>query len=118
MIRSNVPLPLLFRIRLRANWVARRAQSKLSFYRQQHGGSVAGKLVWSKKTSGHHPGAECSMQLWSDFVDHYDRFIGALCSAAKNGCSTGVERGYSIARRRFAHHYCEAAPRVLPYLDA
>jgi hypothetical protein len=116
MIRSNVPMPLLFRLRMRANWVARRAQSGLTSYRQR-GGFEAERAIWTKKVGGRQA-AECSPALWSEFVDQYEKFTGALCSAAKDGCTAVVEREYASARRWFGHYYPVVATRVRPFLDA
>lgn len=106
-------MPLLFRLRMRANLVARRAQSSLT--RRQRSGIENEKAIWTK-ASGHRADA-CLPETWSNFVDHYERFTAALCSAAKDGCNSKVEREFSIAKRWFARNYRSVAARVRPYLD-
>lgn len=117
MIRSNVPMPLLFRLRMRANWVARRAQSGLISHRQRSG-VEAERAIWARKVAGRSKTAECTPALWTEFVDHYERFTGALCGAAKDGCTVAREHEYASARRWFTRHYASAAPRLRPYLEA
>ncbi len=116
MIRSNVPLPLLFRLRLRANWVARRAQSRLYSTYRQRGGSDLSKAVWVKNAARRGL-ADCSPQLWTEFVDQYEQFTAVLCSAARNGCTPGTEREYAAVRKWFTSRYAAVAHRVRPYLD-
>lgn len=117
MIRSNVPMPLLFRLRMRANLAARRAQAGLSSHRKR-GGVEAERAIWSKKAIGGVIAAECSPALWCEFVDQYERFTGALCSAAKDGCTSAVEREFAIARRWFVRHYPVVATRIRSHMNA
>jgi hypothetical protein len=50
-------------------------------------------------------------------VGHYERFTDALCSGAKDGCTSSVERDYATAKRWFERHYAVVATRIRPYLD-
>ena len=56
-------------------------------------------------------------QLWTDFVDQYERFTGVLCAAAQWGCDAGRESEYAQLRRWFVANYYRLAARVRPYLD-
>jgi len=115
MIRSNVPMPLLFRLRMRASLVARRAQAGL-VSRRQRSGVEDERAIWTK-SAGQHAEA-CSAETWSDFIEHYERFTGALCCAAMDGSNSRVEREFAAAKRWFDKHYGVIASRVRPYLDA
>jgi len=114
MIRSNVPMPLLFRLHMRAKFVARRAQSSL-LSRHQRDGIKDERAIWAKGSGGRHQ--DCSPELWADFIDHYERFTDALACGAKDGCSLRVEREFTTAKRWFDKHYRSVAARVRPYLD-
>jgi hypothetical protein len=117
MIRSNVPLPLLYRLRLRASWVARRAGARLS-YGHQRGSSETERAVWARKGTVRRGTLGYSPQIWSEFVEEYERFTSALCCAAKSGPTAEVERDYAKARRWCARNYALIAHRIRPYLDA
>lgn len=140
MIRSNVPMPLLFRLRLRAKLIARRAQAGLLAHRGRGGEDE--RAMWTGRVTGidvdqdrERPGGvspahgahapnlrrvgteKFSREMWTEFIDRYERFISALCSAAKDGCSAKVEREYAGAQWWFATHYKSVAPWIGPYLD-
>jgi len=115
MIRSNVPMPLLFRLRMRASLVARRAQSGL-LSRRQRGGVEDERAIWTKGAG--RQVEPCSPEIWSDFIEHYERFTGALCCAAMDGSNSRVEREFAVAKRWFDKHYGSIAARVRPFLDA
>lgn len=115
MIRSNVPMPLLYRLRMRASLVARRAQSGV-LSRRQRGGVEDERAIWTKAAGRHVE--PCSPEVWSDFIEHYERFTGALCCAAMDGSNSRVEREFAVAKRWFDKHYGAIASRVRPFLDA
>jgi len=124
MIRSNVPMPLLFRLHMRAKLLAGRGQTGLTSHKKRSG-FEAERAIWANKTfrtsagnAGTTVATECTPALWSEFVDQYESFTGALCTAAKDGCTTAVEREFAIARRWFARFYPVVAIRFRPFLDA
>jgi hypothetical protein len=115
MIRSNVPMPLLFRLRMRANLVARRAQAGILAHRWRSG-VEAERAIWSGQGERRR-NEKRPPEMWAEFIDRYERFTNALCSAAKDGCNDVIEQEYAGARWWFATHYRKVAPRVRPYLD-
>ncbi len=114
MVRSNTPLPFMFRLKNQASGVCRKAVlskspttaliAPLSFERRR---KASGVLA-----------ATNVKQLWSSFVDRYEQFTDVLCGAAKNGCTRQLESEYSLLRRWFLEHYYRVAPRLRPYLEA
>lgn len=96
MIRSNLPLPFLYRLRLRAGAAARRAAA--APYRRPQGGE--------------------DVQAWLRFVDHYERFTEVLCAAAKNGCDARKENEYAQMRFWFMGNYSRTAARIRLALEA
>ncbi len=118
MIRSNLPLPFLYRVRLQAGSAARRAQSSLVSYRQTRDASSHGRPVNARQMGARRAGVGDAGQLWMDFVDQYERFTGVLCAAAQWGCDADRESEYAQMRRWFVANYYRLAARVRPYLDA
>ena len=117
MIRSNLPLPFLYRFRLQAGSAARRAQSTLVNYRRAQDGSTTGRSVNARQMAARRAAAGDAGQLWADFVDQYERFTGVLCAAAQWGCNADRESEYAQMRRWFVANYYRLAARVRPYLD-
>ncbi len=105
MIRSNLPLPFLYRLRLRAGDAARRAASSPVKYRQARPAA--------RRSAG---GA--AAQVWLHFVDQYELFTEVLCAAAKNGCDSRKETEYARMRCWFMGNYYRTAARVRPELEA
>ena len=103
MIRSNLPIPFLYRLRLNANAAARRAAAPARNVRQ---------------AAARRPAAGSAGQLWQDFIDRYEAFTGVLCAAAKSGCDAGREAEYALLRRWFVANYYRLAGRLRPALDA
>ncbi len=102
MIRSNLPLPFLYRLRLRAGNAARRVPAPPAYRpapRRAAGGSAAA-------------------QVWLHFVDQYELFTEILCAAAKNGCDSRKETEYARMRCWFMGNYYRTAGRVRPALEA
>ena len=100
MIRSNLPLPFLYRLRLRAGDAARRAAAapcRRSVVRRPAGGE--------------------GEQAWLRFVDHYERFTEVLCAAAKDGCDSRKENEYAQMRFWFMGNYYRTAARIRPVLE-
>ena len=114
MIRSNLPLPFLYRLRLQAGAAARRAMAPVN-YRQRAAASPA-------RPSGARPaarrGGSDAAQVWLHFIDQYELFTEVLCAAAKNGCDSRKESEYAQMRRWFVANYYRTAARVRPYLEA
>jgi hypothetical protein len=117
MIRSNVPVPLLFRLRMRANFMARRAQSRLYSNYRQRSGSDSSKLSLANQVVGRRAMPECSPQLWSEFMEQYERFTSALCCAAQYGCNAATEGEYTAVRGWMGSRYAVIARQVRPHLD-
>ena len=105
MIRSNLPLPFLYRLRLRVGDAARRAASSPVNYRQ------------ARPTPRRGAGSEAA-QVWLHFVDQYERFTSVLCAAAKDGCDSRNESEYARMRCWFLGNYYRTAARVRPSLEA
>ncbi len=117
MIRSNLPLPFLYRMRLQAGSAARRAQSSLVNYREARDGGGSGRPVNARQLAAKRGVAGDANQLWLDFVDQYERFTGILCAAAQYGCDVAKESEYAQMRRWFVANYYRIAARVRPALD-
>ncbi len=105
MIRSNLPLPFLYRLRLNAGAAARRAAAPAS-----------ARNV--RQAAARRPAAGSAGQLWQDFIDRYESFTGVLCAAAKSGCDAARESEYALLRRWFVGNYYRIAGRLRPALDA
>ena len=105
MIRSNLPLPFLYRLRLRAGAAARSAVSSPVNLRQA-------------RSAARRPAASNAAQVWLHFIDQYERFTEVLCAAAKNGCDSRKETEYAQMRCWFVGNYYRTAARVRPELEA
>ncbi len=105
MIRSNLPLPFLYRLRLRAGDAARRAAAPPATYRP------ARSAV--RRTALGSPQA----QAWLQFIGQYELFTEVLCAAAKNGCDSRKETEYARMRCWFVANYYRTAARVRPALE-
>jgi hypothetical protein len=114
MIRTNLPLPFLYRIRLRALLAARRFHPKHKNTGRMNETNGPLNLRAFKARAGN----DGTDRLWSDFVDRYELFTEILCSAARNGCDAGKESQYAQLRFWFAANYYRVATRLKPYLDA
>lgn len=115
MIRSNLPLPFLYRLRLQAGSAARRAGSSISY---RSGGDTTGRPANTRQAAARRTGsATDAAQLWEDFVEQYERFMGVLCAAAQYGCDPARESEYAQMRRWFVGNYYRIAARVRPYLE-
>lgn len=114
MIRSNLPIPFLYRLRLRASSAARRAQSSLVQYRQPRGVETHGHLrpLAARRTAGSDAAA-----FWAEFIDQYERFTDVLCAAAKTGCDGRTESEYAQVRCWLVANYYRIAARLRPYLE-
>ena len=113
MIRSNLPLPFLYRLRLQAGSAARRAGMKYRNASQSDGRPINARQAAAKRIGS----ATDTVQLWTDFVEQYERFTGILCSAAQYGCTAAKESEYAQMRHWFVANYYRIAARVRPYLD-
>ncbi|MGI4789574.1 MAG: hypothetical protein ACRYFS_12070 [Janthinobacterium lividum] len=105
MIRSNLPLPFLYRLRLRAGAAAQRAASSPVTHRQSRAGV-------------RRPVTSDASQVWLHFIDQYELFTEVLCAAAKNGCDSRKETEYAQMRCWFVGNYYRTSSRVRPYLEA
>ena len=104
MIRSNLPLPFLYRLRLRATDAARRATSAPVSHRQA-------------RPAARRTGGGEAAQVWLHFIDQYELFTEILCAAAKNGCDPRKETEYARMRCWFMGNYYRTAARVRPELE-
>lgn len=118
MIRSNVPLPFLYRLRLRAGAAARRATTSPVDYRQTHPQAASGRLASARSAAIRRAASGDAAQVWLTFIDQYEVFTEVLCAAAKNGCDSRKESEYAQMRRWFVTNYYRTAARVRPYLEA
>jgi hypothetical protein len=116
MIRSNLPLPFLYRLRLRAGDAARRATSSPVNYRQPH--PEIGASRTASRSAARRPSGGGSAQVWLHFIDQYELFTEVLCAAAKNGCDSRKETEYAQMRCWFVGNYYRTAARVRPELEA
>ena len=105
MIRSNLPLPFLYRLRLRAGSAARRAVTPPA---NHHPARSA-----ARRTSG----GGAAAQVWLHFIDQYELFTEVLCAAAKSGCDTCRETEYARLRCWFMANYYRTAARMRPALE-
>lgn len=113
MIKSNLPIPYLYRLRLRDRVK-----------------SAADRTVIGGETRAHVQSSRCrrnplgrraarpraSEPFLNDFIREYERFTGVLCAAAMSGCGPRCEQEYVRARRWFIGHYYRIASRLRPYL--
>ena len=103
MIRSNLPLPFLYRLRLRAGAAARRA--------------TAAPTRTGARAVARRPAPGDAAQIWLHFIDQYERFTEVLCAAAKNGCDSSKESEYAQMRCWFVGNYYRLAARLRPELE-
>ena len=106
MIRSNLPLPFLYRLRLNAGAAARRAATS----------PIASRGV--RQAAARRPAAGAAAQLWQEFIDRYEAVTSVLCAAAMSGCDTQKESEYAQLRRWFVANYYRLAARLRPALEA
>ncbi len=99
MIRSNLPLPFLYRLRLRAGAAARRAASAPA------------------RPPARRPASRDAASVWLLFVEQYERFTEVLCAAAKTGCDPRREAEYAQLRCWFVGNYYRMAARLRPELE-
>ncbi len=118
MIRSNLPLPFLYRLRLQAGAAGRRAPFGTAGYRAEAGNAGAGLPPNARPHAARRLVATGAGQFWEEFIDEYERFTGVLCAAAQWGCDGRKESEYAQLRRWFVTHYYRIAGRIRPYLDA
>ena len=115
MIRSNLPLPFLYRLRLRA--AARKAVSPPAAYRHRMQ-AVSARPAGARSAAIRRAATGDVARLWLHFIDQYELFTELLCAAAKNGCDAPKESEYAQMRRWFVSNYYRTAARVRPYLEA
>ncbi len=102
MIRSNLPLPFLYRLRLRAGDAARRATAA---------------PARTPVRAARRPAPRDAASVWLDFVGQYERFTEVLCAAAKDGCDPRKESEYAQMRLWFVGNYYRTAARLRPELE-
>ena len=117
MIRSNLPLPFLYRLRLKAGAAARRAMSPAVNYRDQRPVSVPGRSAALRPAARRVAGGDAA-QFWLVFIKQYETFTDVLCASAKTGCDSRRESEYAQLRCWFVANYYRIASRVRPYLEA
>lgn len=118
MIRSNLPLPFLYRLRLRAGAAARQAASSSVNYRQTRPHAAGARPASARSAAIRRAATGDAAQFWLHFIDQYEAFTNILCAAAKAGCDSRTESEYAQLRRWFVANYYRTAARVRPYLDA
>ena len=117
MIRSNLPLPFLYRLRLQAGAAARRATASPVGYRQTRPQAASARPSSARSAAIRRAASGDAAQAWLNFIDQYEAFTEVLCAAAKNGCDSRKESEYAQMRRWFVTHYYRTAARVRPYLE-
>jgi hypothetical protein len=117
MIRSNLPLPFLYRLRLQAGAAARRATTPPPGYRQTRPQAASSRPASARSAAIRRAASGDAAQAWLNFIDQYEAFTANLCAAAKNGCDSRKESEYAQMRRWFVTHYYRTAARVRPYLE-
>lgn len=117
MIRSNLPLPFLYRLRLQAGAAAQRAMSPPVNYRDTRAAGGTGRPVASRPAARRAAVGDVA-QFWLLFIEKYETFTDVLCASAKAGCDSQRESEYAQLRRWFVANYYRTAPRVRPYLEA
>ncbi|MBV9850921.1 MAG: hypothetical protein JO250_14710 [Armatimonadetes bacterium] len=115
MIRSNLPLPFLYRLRLTTGGAARRALTS-STYRGAR--EDTGRPINARQAAARRPVTGAASRLWQDFIGRYEAFTDVLCAAAKSGCDPRKESEYAQLRRWFVANYYRLAARLRPVLDA
>ena len=118
MIRSNLPLPFLYRLRLQAGAAARQATSSPVNYRQTRPQAGGARPASARSAAIRRAATGDVAQLWLHFIDQYEAFTDILCAAAKSGCDGRRESDYAQLRRWFVANYYRTAGRVRPYLEA
>lgn len=117
MIRSNLPLPFLYRLRLQAGAAARRAASSPVTYRQTRPQASSARPSSARSAAIRRAAGGDAAQVWLNFIDQYEVFTEVLCAAAKNGCDSRKESEYAQMRRWFVANYYRTSARVRPYLE-
>ena len=117
MIRSNLPLPFLYRLRLQAGAATRRATASPTGYRQTRPQTPSARPASARSAAIRRAASGGDAQAWLNFIDQYEAFTANLCAAAKNGCDSRQESEYAQMRRWFVTNYYRTAARVRPYLD-
>ena len=118
MIRSNLPLPFLYRLRLQAGAAARRATAPAVGYRQTRPQVSSSRPAGARSAAVRRGAGGDAAQVWLNFIDQYEVFTEVLCAAAKNGCDSRKESEYAQMRRWFVTNYYRTAARVRPHLEA
>ncbi len=119
MIRSNLPLPFLYRLRLQAGAAARRALSASPVdYRRSRSQPGGARPAGARSLAIRRAATSDTAQAWLNFIDQYEAFTDVLCAAAKTGCDGQKENEYAQMRRWFVANYYRTAARVRPYLEA
>ena len=116
MIRSNLPLPFLYRLRLQAGAAARQATSAPVNYRPARPPSSGTRPASARSAAIRRAATGDAAQFWLHFIDQYEAFTDILCAAAKTGCDSRKESEYAQLRRWFVANYYRTAARVRPYL--
>ena|SRR5579883_1707002 len=102
MVRSNTPLPFVFRFRPGSRERAADAASALppKLLRRGRAGIAA----------------PSPLQNWRDFVIRYEEFTDLLCVAAKDGCTDRREARYSALRCWLMENYHSVSMKLRPFL--
>ncbi len=101
MIRSNLPLPFLYRLRLRAGAARREASAPAR----------------AARAAARRPLPSDAAGVWLHFIGQYERFTETLCAAAKNGCDPAKESEYAQMRCWFVANYYRTSARLRPELE-
>ncbi|HEX5324961.1 MAG TPA: hypothetical protein VFW40_14350 [Capsulimonadaceae bacterium] len=103
MVRSNTPLPFVFRFRPASKERPSDAPTALppKLARRRRALAIA---------------APSPLQNWRDFVARYEEFTDVLCIAAKDGCTERREARYALLRCWLMENYYAISPRLRPFL--
>ena len=118
MIRSNLPLPFLYRLRLQAGAAARRRRPRRSITARRAPAAGSARPASARSAAIRRAATGDAAQFWLHFIDQYEAFTAILCAAAKTGCDGRKESEYAQLRRWFVANYYRTAARVRPYLEA
>jgi hypothetical protein len=111
MIKSNLPIPFLYRLRLRDRSGRSEAEGTLLEFR-----FAASSRHVRRSQAGRRPARMCTSELFlKEFIREYERFTGVMCTAAMSGCGVRCEKEYVKARGWFISHYYRIAPTLRPF---
>lgn len=103
MVRSNMPLPFIYRFRPGPRKTTDDTTTALP----------AGRKA---ANSPQMPAAETVTDTWPDFLSRYEGLTDLICAAAKDGITDRREARYGVLHTWFLANYHAIAPKLRPYL--